>query len=556
MVDVAPTTRVRAAELLGAPLWPVSRGILEGIDEGPETTHIFRIGRRGAKTYLSAIIHLHALLFSPRFDKCVQKGERRCAVVLGRKQEQAEIPVAMALGIVEHSPFAGMIENASDSRIDFTNNTSLIAATTADSARGLAICSLSFTEAAYWIGEGASGEDSGARSAYGAARALRPALLQFPGAIFVIESTAGPREGYFYDECVRAESGADLSARAWHFTSLEANPTLSVDDVEAERARDPAAARCEIDAEWDDGPSAFLDPLRYDTAPARDVDVPPLALGQPVVVGFDAAFAGGYDLAGVCVLGRDRDDSRHVVVAHCEGLRPRKARSFMRRAASQAELLDRVCDLARRYGAQEIVIDGHHSTLVATHIKRKGLRCHVIHMSPATRTMAYGEVRDYLYQGLLDLPNDPDLLGDLRRLRTRITGGSTSVAVPRVKGKGHGDRGSALALATLRQVELGAPRPPEGHASGGPAGVTLAPGSEMQGALQLEPKALQRDLVGAGVGKLKRPKPWKPGMSREQRAEHEREVEEAVRRGLAQERQRRRRDPDRRPGGVRLTDTF
>jgi hypothetical protein len=59
-----------------------------------------------------------------------------------------------------------------------------------------------------------------------------------------------------------------------------------------------------------------------------------------------------------------------------------------------------------------------------------------------------------LYANGIDLPNDPELLADLRRLRTKISAGSSQVIVPRV-GRSDGDRGQALAIGCLKQAQFG-----------------------------------------------------------------------------------------------------
>jgi hypothetical protein len=58
-------------------------------------------------------------------------------------------------------------------------------------------------------------------------------------------------------------------------------------------------------------------------------------------------------------------------------------------------------------------------------------------------------MRSRLYNGSLPLYEDADLLGELRRLRTRYTPNQAAVFNPRVKGS-HGDRVAALALGCLQ----------------------------------------------------------------------------------------------------------
>jgi len=69
-------------------------------------------------------------------------------------------------------------------------------------------------------------------------------------------------------------------------------------------------------------------------------------------------------------------------------------------------------------------------------------------MTAASKTSAFGELRARLNAGTLELYEHPDLLAELRRLRTRYTAGAASVVNPRVGGS-HGDLAQACALATF-----------------------------------------------------------------------------------------------------------
>jgi hypothetical protein len=119
----------------------------------------------------------------------------------------------------------------------------------------------------------------------------------------------------------------------------------------------------------------------------------------------------------------------------------------------QRELLDHVVEICQRYRGTAC-IDQYASAQVEHHLAVHGVSVLKLPMSAQSKTAAYVEVRQRLYTGELDIPNDPELLGDLRRLRTKIAPGSSSVIVPRVSGN-HGDRGSALAIACLAQAQTG-----------------------------------------------------------------------------------------------------
>lgn len=67
-------------------------------------------------------------------------------------------------------------------------------------------------------------------------------------------------------------------------------------------------------------------------------------------------------------------------------------------------------------------------------------------MTAATKTDAFAALRSRLYMAGLELYEEPDLIAELRRLRTRYAAGRASVENPHVGGS-HGDMAQALALA-------------------------------------------------------------------------------------------------------------
>ncbi|HXP38210.1 MAG TPA: hypothetical protein VN817_10630 [Solirubrobacteraceae bacterium] len=495
LLDAAEDPRL----LGGSSLWPVQREILGAI-EGTDRIFVLRVGRRGGKGYTCALTMAHNALLRDDLAVMVRPGERRYVVAIARKESQAAILLQTVLSIVRASPtFAGSIERVTDTQIDFANGVSVLVVANADSARGIPISCLVLSEAAHWAGERDDADDAGERSAVRAWQALPPAMAQFGRhGVIIVESTPRARSGFFFDLCTRVEAAEVEHARAFHYTSAEANPTLDPEFLAAEEARDPASYRVEYLAEWSDGPSQFLDFDRF--VPERDADVPPEGLAGPVVVGCDMAESG---TLGVAVVGRDPADTSRLLVAHVDGLRIGRARSLLRHAEAQTGLLEQVCKIAKRYGA-EIAVDQYASKQVLGTIADHGVRCKLLQQGAASKDAGYREMRDRLYSGGLEIPANGPLLADLRRLRTRISStGASSVVNPRVKG-GHGDRCSALVLAIQRQVELGSASAPAGKPRGGAAIVGSDPGlgqrtTRTQGEVLEEARERRRLEKKAGI---------------------------------------------------------
>jgi len=508
MNDTARIGRLQAAQdprLLGVvPVWPVQEEVLAATD-GPERIFVLRIGRRGGKGYIDALVAAHNALLSDHLSAYLRPGERRYIVAISRKGTQAQLVLQTVLQIVKASPtLAGTIESSSDDQIDFTNGVTMIAAANADSARGKPLSCVLFLEAAHFAGEKDDPEEAGDRSAVNAWKALSPGLAQFgDDGIVIVESTPRGRSGWFYDFCTRVESGEIPEARAFHYTTAEANPTISPTFLDSEGARDPDNYAVEFEALWSGGSSAFLDFDRFSAV--RDVDVPPEDLIGPKTVGCDMAGAGGQ--IGLAVVGRDPADPRRMVCAHVDGLKVSKASTLLGLAKLQTNLLDRVVKVAKRYDA-EVVVDQFSSTQVRTHFTAAGVKCKVLTQGAATKDSGYREVRDRLYSGGLEIPADPPLIADLRRLRTRTTSTGSSVVNPRLKGQ-HGDRCSALVLAVQRQVEHGVTGVPQGPPSGGPPLAGVATGDTVL--RQRTPNDLREARKSNKYGRSGKRDPDRPG---------------------------------------------
>jgi hypothetical protein len=137
-------------------------------------------------------------------------------------------------------------------------------------------------------------------------------------------------------------------------------------------------------------------------------------------------------------------------------------------------LRDEVC---RRYGTDQIIIDQHADHAFAQLCRDVGLRPTIIHWRggesgtplaieherPEDRQLSksdrYRSVRTAMADGSLVVPDNADLLADLRACRgTMLPGGGERIEVPRTT-RGHGDVLSAAVMA-LSQAMIGPARVP------------------------------------------------------------------------------------------------
>jgi hypothetical protein len=198
------------------------------------------------------------------------------------------------------------------------------------------------------------------------------------------------------------------------------------------------------------------------------------------VAGLDPAFSS--DPFGLALVGRDPSARQRLVLGLACAWKParrRKPASFEERRAIEDSTLAEVAAVCVRYGAR-VVTDQYAAPAIVEYLRRRGLVVRTVPMTASSKTAAFGELRGRLNAGGLELYEEPTLLAELRRLRTRYAAGSAGVVNPRVGGS-HGDMAQALALAVF---EHGRHRGSEAAPTFGGDGLGLAyPGRDLRAAL-------------------------------------------------------------------------
>ncbi len=435
--------------LLGGTLtpWPKQRDVL-GVIEGSRLS-VLCLGRRSGKTTMMALAALHSCLLSPHLDRFVQPGETRWAVAIATNRRQARLIVSQARAIVERSPLLSpLVVASSEDEIRFENDTAIAAfPCSSRGGRGWPIHFLAFDEAAHFVSE-----TDGFQTAARVWEALSPSTAQFgdEGRI-VVSSTPYGIDGFFAD--MLAQAGEDDGVACVQLGTEEMNPTISPEFLEGERRRDPESYRSEFLAELVGSGSAYLDPERLEAAVVGPVMPVNPEMGTDWRAGIDPSFA--RDPTGLAIVGRDGRRPEKLIVATVRAWKPERPESFEERRLVEDAILAEVARECQRYGAPAVT-DQYASRAVVDRLQRAGVRVEAIPMTATSKTAAYAELRSLIYTGELELPDHPDLIRELRRLRSRYTAGSASVVNPRVGGS-HGDLAQALAIAVYDRALAGGP---------------------------------------------------------------------------------------------------
>jgi hypothetical protein len=412
-------------------------------------------GRRGGKSTAMILLALWACLLRPELRRYLRRGERGYAVAISPNLRQSRRLIHDARTILEESPLlADELADATLDELSFRSGHVFAAfPCTSRGGRGWPIHTLLLDEAAWFVAD----EHASFQTAEQVWRALQPATAQFGAdARIVVGSTPAGPEGFFPSLYRKVTDGEIPDAVAFHATTAEANPTISEEFLEQERTLDPDAFAAEYEAKFTGGGRLFLDPTLIADAVVDRGEISPdtIEIGNWVVA-LDPSFAS--DPFGAAVVGRETTLRRpqRLITAAVRAWRPekRKPKSLREERAREDRVLGEVAEFCHRYGGSAVV-DQYKAAGVTERLRRLGVAVRVMNMTAHTKTAIYQELRARLTAGDLELYPEPQLLAELRRIRTHYGPGRAQVEIPRLGGS-HGDLAQALALAVYQHKGQG-----------------------------------------------------------------------------------------------------
>jgi hypothetical protein len=278
------------------------------------------------------------------------------------------------------------------------------------------------------------------RDIYGA---LIPRLM--PGGKGIFISTPWPVPTLM-GELFEKNYGKPLTALAARADTL----TMRDDDAElakmiaAERLRDEANAAREFfcDASMS-GAGSFFDAAAIAAAVDPSLVLPRTAQpGTWITCGADFAFRS--DSSALAVVHRV-DDVRYV--ADLLELRPQRGVPLQ-----PSDVVRQFAAKVKAHGCNCVMADGHYRESIFEHLATYDLGFSISPEGQTGKASTYVRARTLLHEGLLRLPNEPRLLGQLRDIVSKPTpDGGVSITSPRRAGMGHGDIVSSLVLALYQR---------------------------------------------------------------------------------------------------------
>jgi hypothetical protein len=234
-------------------------------------------------------------------------------------------------------------------------------------------------------------------------RAVRPTLATTGGKLIILSSPYASTGALW--EIHRQHYGRDDSSTlVWVASAPAMNPTLPADYIQRMQADDPEAYRSEVLGEFRAGLTTLLDPAALEECVADRRELLP----APTL-----RYVGYYDASG------GQKDAAAAAVGHLEGgccvvdaVRAWPAPHDPRAVIAEA------AEFFRRYRVRKVHADRYGGQFPVAELLSHGIVCEP---SPFDRSALYLDLLPRVLAGpdALELPNDPDLLRELRGLERR-----------------------------------------------------------------------------------------------------------------------------------------
>ncbi len=395
------------------------------------------VGRRGGKSWVAALTAVYLACFRDYRTVLTRPGERGVVMVIAADRTQARVIFGYIAGLIDATPMlARMVTRRTAEAIHLANRITIEVHTASfKTVRGYTVIAAILDEVAFWeTGETSLNPD------VEIVTAIRPAMASLAAAregLLLGISSPYARRGVLWDAYHRHYGQDGDSVLVWQASTKAMNPTIPQSFLDAEYAKDPAAARAEYGAEFRTDIEGFLTREVVDACViCGRTELPPIS---------GVRYIGFTDLSGAVT------DSMALAIAHREG--DRVVLDLVRERPSPCspeDVVQEFAALVTRYHVPVVRGDRY-----AGEWPRERFRARGIDYEPADR------VRSDLYRDLLplllsrgaDLLDSPRLVAQLVGLERRV-GRSGKDQITRSP-NGHDDVANAAAGALVHAAQCG-----------------------------------------------------------------------------------------------------
>lgn len=381
-------------------------------------------GRRGGKSFISAIIACYLALFHD-WRPFLSAGETGWIMSIAADRQQAKVILGYIKAILSSKMFKKVVDQELAEEIRLNNQISIRVATCDfRTLRGYTVVAALCDEVAFWRSEGLN-------PAQEILTALRPALATVPGSMLLAISSPYSKSGPLYEAFREKYGQDDPDTLVWKAPTKAMNPTIEDRIITKALKEDFAAAKAEWLAEFRDDVSAFL--------PTEIIEAA-IVSGRwelPKVDGFNYfSFvdpSGGSSDSMTMAIAHKEDDSGRVVLDRLEEKKP----PFTPRS-----VVKEFSDTMKAYDISECTADRYAGEWVSSAFREEGI---MFEPSNLSKSELYLEMEPLLAQRQIDLLDNQRLFAQLRGLERRTRSGGKD-GVDHYAG-GHDDLSNAVAGA-------------------------------------------------------------------------------------------------------------
>ena len=219
--------------------------------ENPFKETFLIVGRRGGKSFISALIAVYLAVFKD-WSEFLRPGEIGYIMCIASDRKQAGVVLSYVRAILRLPIFKGMVVNETKEEIELNNQVAIAVHTCSyRSLRGFTVLAAVCDEIAFWRHEGAN-------PAKEILTALRPAMGTVPDSLLLCISTPYSRTGPLYEAFRDKYQKDDPDSLVWVAPTREMNPTIDQKIIDKALKEDYSAARAEWMAEFREDVETFL----------------------------------------------------------------------------------------------------------------------------------------------------------------------------------------------------------------------------------------------------------------------------------------------------------
>jgi hypothetical protein len=390
-------------------------------------------GRRSGKsTRIAAPLAVYEACIAAHV---IPENERGLVEVLAPSQRQARATFRVILRMIERSPkLRGLVENVrtgNEFEVALGNGHDVrVLSSNARTIRGDLVVAAILEEACFFMDT-----DSGQFNLEEILTAIRPALVTLPDSKCVRVSSPWVASGPMFEDFARR--GEFPETLCWKLPSWQMNPSLNSVLLWLEKKRDEQKFAREYGCEFLEAAAQLIPSELIDKAVARGVAYFVPSTAMRAVAALDPSSKGA-DSFGFALAHKSADGK--VVVDWCQQWRPPGGGRFL----DYGLVLPEIFDAMNRYGASKGFSDQVCAAALAAEFQKQGFDFEQVSTLGSRAADIYRTVRQLFVAKKVDLPDQPSLVEQLKRLEEKLGKGGKSLVEARA---GHDDLAIAACLA-------------------------------------------------------------------------------------------------------------